>query len=117
MICVCVYSTAIDCARILGSPLDRLKVTDICQHTIDTFEKCEKEYNDRYIRKIIIAGRRGPAQASFTNKELREVINQIPEIVSIVHKEEFEKGKDEQSLIEMKVKTENTKYKIQMQTQ
>jgi ferredoxin/flavodoxin---NADP+ reductase len=59
-------NVAIDVARILAKPIDELRGTDIAEHALDAL-------NGSRVRDIHIIGRRGPAQASFTFKELREL--------------------------------------------
>jgi ferredoxin/flavodoxin---NADP+ reductase len=59
-------NVAIDVARILCKPVDELRSTDIAEHALDALA-------DSRVREIHIVGRRGPAQTSFTSKELREL--------------------------------------------
>ena len=59
-------NVAIDVARILGKPVDELRNTDIAEHALDALAHSR-------VRDIHIIGRRSPAQASFTFKELREL--------------------------------------------
>ncbi|MEM7027927.1 MAG: FAD-dependent oxidoreductase [Pseudomonadota bacterium] len=58
-------NVAIDVARILSKTIDELKHTDIAQHALDVLAESK-------IKNIHVIGRRGPAQAKFTPKELRE---------------------------------------------
>ncbi len=58
-------NVAIDVARILVLSLDRLATTDIADHALAALRH-------RGVRRVTLLGRRGPAQASFTNPELRE---------------------------------------------
>ena len=58
-------NVAIDVARILVHSHDRLATTDIADHALDALRH-------NRVRRVTILGRRGPAQASFTNPELRE---------------------------------------------
>lgn len=58
-------NVALDCARILLKP-SHLEKTDITSYA-------QNILNDSKIRRIYILGRRGPFQASFTTKELREL--------------------------------------------
>ncbi len=60
-------NVAADVARILSKSVDELKHTDIAQHALD-------ELAESRIRMIAVIGRRGPAQAKFTTKELREFL-------------------------------------------
>ena len=59
-------NVAADVARILLKPVDALRGTDIAQHALD-------ELAGSRVREVHIVGRRGPAQAKFTTKELREL--------------------------------------------
>jgi ferredoxin--NADP+ reductase len=59
-------NVAIDVARILSKSVDELRNTDIAEHALDALA-------DSRVREIHVIGRRGPAQASFTSKELREL--------------------------------------------
>ncbi len=58
-------NVAIDVARILAKSVDELKHTDIAGHALDALAQSR-------IQNICVVGRRGPAQAKFTTKELRE---------------------------------------------
>jgi NADPH-dependent glutamate synthase beta subunit-like oxidoreductase len=59
---------ALDAARILLKGYRALETTDITQRTLELLKKST-------IDEIHLFGRRGPAQASFTNKELREMFD------------------------------------------
>jgi len=59
-------NVALDVARVLAKPVDELRRTDMAEHALDALAASR-------IREIHIVGRRGPAQASFTTKELREL--------------------------------------------
>jgi len=59
-------NVAMDLARILASPPEELATTDIAEHALAALAESR-------IREIIVLGRRGPAQAAFTTKELREL--------------------------------------------
>lgn len=59
-------NVAMDLARILASSPEDLASTDIAEHALEALSRSG-------IREIHVLGRRGPAQASFTNKELREL--------------------------------------------
>ena len=60
-------NVAADVARILSKSVDELKHTDISQHALDALAESQ-------IKTIAVVGRRGPAQAKFTTKELREFL-------------------------------------------
>jgi ferredoxin--NADP+ reductase len=59
-------NVAIDCARMLALSLDELRATDTADHAIEPLAS-------EAVKEIVILGRRGPAQAAFTNPELREL--------------------------------------------
>jgi ferredoxin/flavodoxin---NADP+ reductase len=59
-------NVAIDVARMLVLDPDELAVTDTADHAIEAF-------NAAGVREVVLLGRRGPAQAAFTNPELREL--------------------------------------------
>jgi ferredoxin/flavodoxin---NADP+ reductase len=59
-------NVAADVARMLALTRDELAVTDVADHAIDVLA-------DSGIREIVVLGRRGPAQAAFTNPELLEL--------------------------------------------
>jgi adrenodoxin-NADP+ reductase len=60
-------NVAIDVARILLSPIDELRKTDITEYAIEALSKSR-------VKNVYVVGRRGPLQAAFTIKELREMI-------------------------------------------
>jgi ferredoxin--NADP+ reductase len=59
-------NVAVDVARMLVLDPDELALTDTADHAIDVF-------NASGVREVVLLGRRGPAQAAFTNPELREL--------------------------------------------
>ena len=59
-------NVAIDCARMLALSAEELRTTDCADHAIDVL-------TSDAVKEIVILGRRGPAQASFTNPELLEL--------------------------------------------
>jgi ferredoxin/flavodoxin---NADP+ reductase len=59
-------NVAADVTRMLALTRDELSGTDTADHAIDPIADCS-------IREIVVLGRRGPAQAAFTNPELREL--------------------------------------------
>ncbi|HXT44935.1 MAG TPA: FAD-dependent oxidoreductase [Pseudonocardiaceae bacterium] len=61
-----VGNVAVDVARILAKTAQDLHVTDMPEHVLDVLDSSA-------ISDIYIVGRRGPAQAKFTTKELREL--------------------------------------------
>ncbi|XP_056126637.1 NADPH:adrenodoxin oxidoreductase, mitochondrial [Rhinichthys klamathensis goyatoka] len=61
-------NVALDVARILLSPVDMLKETDITQNSLAVLAGSN-------VRRVLIVGRRGPLQIACTIKELREMVN------------------------------------------
>jgi ferredoxin--NADP+ reductase len=59
-------NVAADVARMLALTEEELRETDTADHAIDCF--C-----DSAVKEILVLGRRGPAQAAFTNPEVREL--------------------------------------------
>ena len=59
-------NVAADLCRILAKSVDELRTTDIARHALDALAASR-------VKEIHVIGRRGPAQAKFTNKELKEL--------------------------------------------
>jgi ferredoxin--NADP+ reductase len=59
-------NVAADVARMLALTREELEETDTADHAIEAFAGCA-------VKEILVLGRRGPAQASFTNPEVREL--------------------------------------------
>ena len=60
-------NVALDVARTLLSKIDHLRKTDITEYALDTLATSK-------IKHVHVVGRRGPMQAAFTIKELRELL-------------------------------------------
>ncbi|KAJ0422825.1 hypothetical protein BJY00DRAFT_279528 [Aspergillus carlsbadensis] len=65
-------NVALDVARILLSDVDRLAKTDIADYALEKLSRSK-------INRVRVVGRRGPLQASFTIKEVRELL-QLPSV-------------------------------------
>lgn len=63
-------NVAADVTRILAKPVEELRGTDIAEHALDVLARSK-------VKEIHVIGRRGPVQAKFTTKELRE-LGEIP---------------------------------------
>lgn len=61
-----VGNVAMDVARVLAKTVDELRYTDMAQHALDAL-------NESKVKQVHVVGRRGPAQAKFTPKELKEM--------------------------------------------
>ncbi len=59
-------NVAADVARMLALPRAELDATDTADHAID-------QLSESGVEEIVVLGRRGPAQAAFTNPEVREL--------------------------------------------
>jgi ferredoxin--NADP+ reductase len=59
-------NVALDVCRVLVKSVDELRRSDICEHALDALAESR-------ITDVFVIGRRGPAQAKFTAKELREL--------------------------------------------
>ena len=75
-------NVAADVARILSKTVDELKHTDIAEHALDALAESK-------IKDIYVIGRRGPAQAKFTPKELRE-FGELEDCDAVVDSAELE---------------------------
>jgi ferredoxin/flavodoxin---NADP+ reductase len=84
-------NVAMDVARILASSREELAKTDISDDALGALSQSN-------IRTIHILGRRGPAQAAFTNKEIRE-FGELPGVDVIVDPADLEL--DEASLAQI----------------
>jgi ferredoxin--NADP+ reductase len=61
-----VGNVAVDVARILSKTPEELAKTDIAEHALEALRNSK-------VREVYMLGRRGPAQAAFTNPEVREL--------------------------------------------
>jgi ferredoxin/flavodoxin---NADP+ reductase len=59
-------NVAADVARMLALTRDELAATDVADHALDVLAESS-------VKEIVVLGRRGPAQAAFTNPELLEL--------------------------------------------
>jgi ferredoxin--NADP+ reductase len=75
-------NVAVDICRILMRPIDDLRSSDIAEHALEVLSRSK-------VREVHIIGRRGPAQAKFTTKELRELVS-LAGTVSTIEPEHLE---------------------------
>ncbi|KAF2004573.1 FAD/NAD(P)-binding domain-containing protein [Amniculicola lignicola CBS 123094] len=61
-------NVALDVARILLTPVDKLRHTDITEQALETLSRSR-------VKSVRVVGRRGPLQAAFTVKEVRELMH------------------------------------------
>jgi ferredoxin--NADP+ reductase len=66
VVVVGVGNVALDVARVLARTADELEPTEMPQHVLDALAATQVE-------EVTVIGRRGPAQATFTTQELREL--------------------------------------------
>ena len=59
-------NVAVDVTRVLAKTVDELQDTDIAAHALDALAESK-------VKEVHMIGRRGPVQAAFTNKEIREL--------------------------------------------
>ncbi|MDE0219319.1 MAG: FAD-dependent oxidoreductase [Spirochaetaceae bacterium] len=59
-------NVAVDVTRILAKTVDELAGTDIAAHALEALAESK-------VREVHMVGRRGPVQAAFTSKEIREL--------------------------------------------
>lgn len=74
-------NVAIDVARILLSPLEKLAQTDITEAALESLRASK-------VKRVNVIGRRGPLQAAFTIKELREMLK-LPNCQAVWRPEDF----------------------------
>lgn len=67
--------------RVLLSPIDALRKTDITEYSLEALSQSR-------IKKVHLVGRRGPLQAAFTIKELREMLK-LPKVDTIWRSDDF----------------------------
>jgi len=84
-------NVAADVARILSKTVDELKTTDIAEHALEALGRSN-------IREIHVVGRRGPAQAKFTAKELRE-FGELADCAPVVKAEDLALNAESQTEI------------------
>lgn len=94
-------NVAADVSRILSKTVDELKHTDIAQHALDVLAESR-------VRDIYVIGRRGPAQAKFTPKELRE-FGELADCDPIVNPDELELNPASKAELEDKGNAANAK--------
>ncbi|HEY1014328.1 MAG TPA: FAD-dependent oxidoreductase [Herpetosiphonaceae bacterium] len=75
-------NVAMDVARILVTDPDELAKTDICDQAL-------AQLRGSKVREVVMLGRRGPAQAAFTNAELKE-FGELAGVDVVVNPEDLE---------------------------
>jgi ferredoxin--NADP+ reductase len=77
-------NVALDVARILLSDVETLRSTDIADHALEALSNSK-------VREVVIVGRRGPAQASFSTPELIGLAS-TPGVSLVVSDEDLDVG-------------------------
>jgi ferredoxin--NADP+ reductase len=77
-------NVALDVARMLTLTHEELAVTDIADHALELLDASK-------VREIVVVGRRGPAQAAFTNPELLE-LGELADADVLVDPDELERA-------------------------
>ena len=97
-------NVAMDVARMLALTEEELRGTDTADHAIEELAKSR-------IQEIVVLGRRGPAQAAFTNPEIKELGEMIDADV-IVDPGDVELDPASQAFIETADKTSRVNVEI-----
>lgn len=87
-----VGNVALDVARLLARPAADLRRTDVPPNVLDTFVASR-------VREVHLLGRRGPAYAKFTTKELRE-LGELDDVHVHVAAEELEPDPGDAEVVE-----------------
>jgi ferredoxin--NADP+ reductase len=84
-------NVALDVARILVSDPDMLAKSDIADHALESLHA-------RGVEEVVVIGRRGPLQATFTTLELRELgdLEAMADVDVVVDPADFDKITDEE---------------------
>ena len=85
-------NVAVDVARVLLRSTDELAETDIADHALSALRESQ-------VREVVMLGRRGPAQAKFTNAELKE-LGGLTGVDLLVDVGDLELDADSQAVIE-----------------
>jgi adrenodoxin-NADP+ reductase len=78
-------NVALDVARMLLTPVSRLKTTDMCTHAVEALARSR-------VQQVRLVGRRGPLQVAFTIKELREM-TRLPHCSTLIDPSYFHSTK------------------------
>jgi len=85
-------NVAMDVTRMLITSPDALAKTDVARHAL-------KKLRESRIREVVVLGRRGPAQASFTNPEIKE-LGKLEGVDVIVDQEDLELDPSSRATVE-----------------
>jgi len=87
-------NVALDVARILTRPVEELAWTDIASPALDALRNSK-------VKRVVVVGRRGTAQASFTIKELRE-LSKLPDVGCLINPQDIKDSRTSASVEEIK---------------
>ena len=85
-------NVALDVARPILAPVDVLRKTDVSDTWLEMRAKSR-------VKRVVVIGRRGPLNVSFTIKELREMIK-LPAVQSVINPSDFEGVKEQLKSLE-----------------
>ena len=102
-------NVATDVARMLALPRPELAVTDTADHAIEALASSG-------VREIVILGRRGPAQAAFTNPELRE-LGELTDADIVIDPEEVELDEESRAYLESEHATPTKRRNVEIFTE
>jgi ferredoxin--NADP+ reductase len=98
-------NVAMDVARMLALTDHELRQTDTADHAIEALDR-------KQIREIVVLGRRGPAQAAFTNPEIKE-LGEMEDADVVVDPQEVELDPASQAYLESDDADKTTKVNVE----
>jgi ferredoxin--NADP+ reductase len=98
-------NVAMDVARMLALSDHELRLTDTADHAIEALERSR-------IREIVVLGRRGPAQAAFTNPEIQE-LGEMEDADVVVDPSEVELDPASQAYLESDEADKTTRVNVE----
>ena len=98
-------NVAMDVARMLALTDHELRQTDTADHAIEALDR-------KQIREIVVLGRRGPAQAAFTNPEIKE-LGELEDADVVVDPQEVELDPASRAFVDSDEADKTTKVNVQ----
>ncbi|HET7507472.1 MAG TPA: FAD-dependent oxidoreductase [Solirubrobacterales bacterium] len=98
-------NVAMDVARMLALTDHELRQTDTADHAIEALDR-------KQIREIVVLGRRGPAQAAFTNPEIKE-LGEMEDADVVVDPQEMELDPASQAFLESDEVDKTTRVNVE----
>jgi ferredoxin--NADP+ reductase len=99
-------NVAMDVARMLALSQHELRQTDTADHAIERLGRSE-------VREIVVLGRRGPAQAAFTNPEIKE-LGEMEEADVVVDPADVELDPASQAYVESDQADKTTRVNVEI---